>query len=78
MMHMHGARALELTSRSVGVALDRLVAVPVDVGRSSAMAMVVDFSGRRLAAPFEFALDRAGVAGSPLTARIASGRPTYP
>jgi transposase len=61
MMHMHGARAQELTSRSVGVALDRLVAVAVDVGKSSAMAMVVDFSGRRLAAPFEFALDRAGV-----------------
>jgi transposase len=61
MMHMHGLRARELTSRSVGVALDRLVAVPVDVGKSTAMAMVVDFSGRRLAAPFEFALDRVGV-----------------
>jgi len=60
-MHMHGVRAQELTSRSVGVALDRLVAVPVDVGKSTAMAMVVDFSGRRLAAPFEFALDRVGV-----------------
>ena len=61
MMHMHGARAQELTSRSVGVALDRLVAVPVDVGKSSATATVVDFAGRRLAAPFEFALDRVGV-----------------
>lgn len=61
MMHMHGVRAQELTSRSVGVALDRLVAVAVDVGKSTAMAMVVDFSGRRLAAPFEFALDRVGV-----------------
>ncbi|MQB01816.1 MAG: IS110 family transposase [Actinobacteria bacterium] len=60
-MHMHGVRAQELTSRSVGVALDRLVAVPVDVGKSAAMAMVVDFTGRRLAAPFEFALDRVGV-----------------
>lgn len=61
MMHMHGVRAQQLTSRSVGVALDRLVAVPVDVGKSTAMAMVVDFAGRRLAAPFEFALDRGGV-----------------
>src|SRR5680860_1591259 len=61
MMHMQGVRAQELTSRSLGVALDRLVAVPVDVGKSTAMAMVVDFSGRRLAAPFEFALDRVGV-----------------
>jgi hypothetical protein len=53
MMHMHGARASELTARSVGVALDRLVGVPVDVGKSSAMAMVVNFAGQRLAAPFE-------------------------
>jgi transposase len=73
MMHMHGARALELTSRSVGVALDRLVGVPVDVGKSSAMAMVVDFSGRRLAAPFEFTLDRAGVAG--FAARVRQALP---
>ena len=42
--------------------MERLVAVPVDVGKSSAMAMVCDFTGRRLAAPFEFAQDRAGVA----------------
>ena len=61
MVHMHGAQAQELTSRSVGVALDRLVAVPVDVGKSTGMAMVVDFCGRRLAAPFEFALDLPGV-----------------
>lgn len=61
MMHLHGVRARELTARTVGVALDRLVAVSVDVGKSSAMAMVVDFSGRRLSAPFEFALDRLGV-----------------
>lgn len=73
MMHMHGVRALELSARSVGVALDRLVAVPVDVGKSSAMAMVVDFSGRRLAAPFEFALDRPGVAG--FVARVEQALP---
>lgn len=37
------------------------MAVPVDVGKSSAKAMVCDFTGRRLVAPFEFALDRPGV-----------------
>ncbi len=73
MMHMHGARAQELTSRSVGVALDRLVAVPVDVGKSTAMAMVVDFTGRLLAAPFEFALDRVGV--ERLSARVGEVLP---
>lgn len=61
MMHMHGVRARQLSTRTVGIAQDRLVAVPIDVGKSSAMAMVVDFTGRRLAAPFEFGLDRAGV-----------------
>ena len=74
MMHMHGVRAQELSARTVGVALDRLVAVPVDVGKSTAMAMVVDFSGRRLAAPFDFALDRAGVAA--FVARVKQALPT--
>ncbi|CAN5855244.1 hypothetical protein BH23ACT10_BH23ACT10_26240 [soil metagenome] len=60
MMHMHGVRARELSTRTVGIALDRLVAVPIDVGKSAAMAMVVDFTGRRLAAPFAFGLDRSG------------------
>ena len=62
MMHVHGVRAQELSSRTVGVGLDRLVAVPVDVGKPTAMAMVCDFTGRRLAAPFEFRQDRAGLA----------------
>lgn len=62
MVHVHGAQAQQLSARSAGVALDRLVAVPVDVGKPSAMAMVCDFTGRRLVAPFEFAQDRTGVA----------------
>jgi transposase len=62
MVHVHGVRAQELSVRSVGVALDRLVAVPIDVGKGSALAMVCDFAGQRLCAPFEFAQDRAGLA----------------
>ena len=61
MVHVHGVRAQELSARSVGIALDRLVAVPVDVGKPTAVAMVCDFTGRRLAAPFEFRQDRAGL-----------------
>lgn len=61
MVHVHGVRAQELSSRTVGIGLDRLVAVPVDVGKPTAMAMVCDFTGRRLAAPFEFGQDRAGL-----------------
>jgi transposase len=47
--------------------------VPVDVGKSSAMAMVVNFAGQRLAAPFEFALDRTGLES--FTARVRQALP---
>jgi transposase len=50
-----------VTARSSGVRLEDLVAVPVDVGKHTAMASVLDFSGAVLAKPFEFNLDRAGV-----------------
>lgn len=50
-----------LSSRSTGVRLEDLVAVPIDVGKHTAMAKVIDFTGTELARPFEFALDRAGV-----------------
>lgn len=49
------------TSRSSGVALEDLVAVPIDVGKHTAMAKVVDFTGTTLVRPFEFTLDRVGV-----------------
>lgn len=52
MMHVRGLQAEQLTARSTGVALERLVAVPVDVGKSAATAMVCDFAARRLVAPF--------------------------
>ena len=50
-----------LSSRSSGVRLEDLVAVPVDVGKHSAMAKVIDFNGAELVKPFEFPLDRCGV-----------------
>jgi len=50
-----------VTARSSGVLLEDLVAVPVDVGKHTAMAKVVDFTGAELAGPFEFSLDRRGV-----------------
>lgn len=51
-----------LSSRSSGVRLEDLVAVPVDVGKHSALAKVIDFTGSELAGPFEFPLDWSGVA----------------
>jgi transposase len=68
MVHVHGASAQELSVRTRGVALEELVAVPVDVGRSTAAAMACDFSGQVLVAPFEFVLNRGGVAQ--LVARV--------
>jgi hypothetical protein len=35
-----------LTSRTAGVPLEKLVAVPVDVGKSTAAAMTCDFTGQ--------------------------------
>ena len=55
-------RISEWTARSEDVPLRQLVAVPVDVGKSSAKVKVCDFSGRTLLAPCEFALTRRGVA----------------
>lgn len=51
-----------VSARSPGVRLEDLVAVPIDVGKHSAMAAVIDFTGATLAKPFSFDLDRRGVA----------------
>jgi hypothetical protein len=50
-----------VTARSSGVRFEDLLAVPVDVGKHSAVASVVDFTGAVLVKPFEFDLDRRGV-----------------
>lgn len=67
------ASADPISSRSSGVRLEDLVAVPIDVGKHKAMAKVVDFTGAELAKPFEFSLDRSGV-GS-LVARVRQVAP---
>ena len=54
--------SLEWTSRTEEVPLRELIAVPVDVGKSTAMVMAWDFTGRVLLAAVEFPLTREGVA----------------
>lgn len=54
--------ALGLSSRSSGVVLEDLLAVPIDVGKHSVLAKVIDFTGAVLVKPFEFSLDKVGVA----------------
>lgn len=63
-----------VTARSSGVRLEDLVAVPVDVGKHSAMAAVLDFTGATLVKPFEFSLDRRGV--DELVRRVGSVVPS--
>jgi transposase len=73
MVHVHGARAQQLSARTRGVPLDKLVAVPIDVGKSTAVAMACDFTGQVLVAPLEFTLDLRGVAE--LAARVDARLP---
>ena len=73
MVHVHGARAQQLSARTGGVPLDKLVAVPVDVGKSTAVAMACDFTGQLLVPPLEFPLDLRGVAE--LAARVGGRLP---
>lgn len=61
------------TARTEDVPLRQLVAVPVDVGKSSAMVMACDFTGRTIMSAVEFPLTRTGVA-----AMLASLRGAVP
>jgi transposase len=65
--------SLEWTARTEEVPLRELIAVPVDVGKSSAMVMACDFSGRVLLPAVEFALTRAGVEA--MLARVLAAVP---
>jgi transposase len=61
------------TARTAEVPLRQLVAVPVDVGKTVAMLMACDFTGRVLLPAVEFAMTRDGVGG--VLARLASALP---
>lgn len=77
MVHVHGPRVqvqAEPIRQASGLA--ELVAVPIDVGKASAMALVADFAGQRLVKPFMFALDRDGLIDLVLAVEGAlEGRP---
>jgi transposase len=61
MVHVHGAQAQQLAEPIGGLDPAELVAVPVDVGKRAAMALVCDFTGELLARPFAFPMTMAGV-----------------
>jgi hypothetical protein len=66
-------QALARTARTEDVPLRQLVAVPVDVGKSSAMVMACDFTGRTIMPAVEFPLTRSAVAA--MLARLRSALP---
>jgi transposase len=72
-MQTLGGSSLEWTARTEQVPLRELVAVPVDVGKSSAMVMACDFAGRVLLNGVEFPLTREGVAQ--MLARVQAAVP---
>ncbi len=60
MAHVGGRLQAEFMARVRGKDLGRCLVVPVDVGKSSAMALVADHYGEVVAPPFEFALTETG------------------
>ena len=62
MVHVHGRRAQQLALGTRGRDAGGLIAVPIDVGKRQAAALVCDFAGELLARPFRFPMNRAGVA----------------
>jgi hypothetical protein len=62
MVHVHGRRAQQLAVATGGLDPGGLIAVPIDVGKRQAAALVCDLAGELLARPFRFAMNRAGVA----------------
>jgi transposase len=61
MVHVHGVQAQRLAAVTDGADPHELIAVAIDVGKHSAMALVCDFAGELLARPFEFAMSRPGI-----------------
>jgi hypothetical protein len=66
-------QTLAWTARTEDAPLRQLVAVPVDVGKSSAMVMACDFTGRTIMPPVQFPLTRSGVEA--MLARLRSVLP---
>jgi transposase len=63
----------EWTARSEDVPLRQLIAVPVDVGKSSAAVMAVDFTGRAVMPAVDLEISRDGVDG--MLARLRRALP---
>jgi hypothetical protein len=70
MVHVHGRRVQQLVEPLRKIPPEQVIAVSVDAGKSTAVALVADFTGERLCRPFSFRLNRSGIAE--LVARVES------
>lgn len=61
MGYIGGSLQEAFVERTRGMDRERLLAVPIDVGKRSAAALVCDFYGQLVTAPFTFALDERGL-----------------
>jgi transposase len=61
MGYIGGSLQQAFVERIRGVDRERLLAVPIDVGKRTAAALVCDFYGQLVVAPFTFALDERGL-----------------
>ena len=61
MVFVRGSDQADFVGRLRGVSGDRVLLIPVDVGKRSAMSMVANQLGEMQVDPFDFALDRGGV-----------------
>src|SRR3979411_943313 len=62
MAHVGGQLQAQFMARIRGRDLQRCLVVPVDVGKSTAMALVADHYGEVVTEPFEFPLSEPGFA----------------
>ena len=60
MTFVNGELQAQFMARIRGLDPQRCLAVPVDVGKAIAMALVADHYGEIIVAPFEFALTETG------------------
>ena len=70
MVHVHGRRVQQSVEPLRRIPPEQVIAVAVDAGKASAVALVADFTGERLCPPFAFTLNRSGIAE--LAGRVGS------
>jgi transposase len=76
MVHVHGRRVQQLVEPLRKIPPEQVIAVSVDAGKTTAVALVADFTGERLCRPFQFRLNRSGIAE--LVARVGSATEDRP